>query len=73
MENKHDPMKNRENINVPTAEFYGQIIDSLEDYSILTLDNEFNINSWSSGSTNIFGYEPVQTERSWVLLKFCVT
>lgn len=42
---------------VLTAEFYSQIIDSLQDYSIFTLDNEFKINSWSSGSTKIFGYE----------------
>lgn len=42
---------------VPTAEFYSQIIDSLQDYSILTLDNEFIINSWSSGAEKIFGYE----------------
>lgn len=42
---------------VPTAEFYSQIIDSLQDYSILTLDNDFIINSWSSGAEKIFGYE----------------
>lgn len=42
---------------IPTAEFYSQIIDSLQDYSIFTLDNEFIINSWSLGSTKIFGYE----------------
>ena len=42
---------------IPTAEFYSQIIDSLQDYSIFTLDEQFNINSWSSGSTKIFGYE----------------
>lgn len=42
---------------IPTTEFYSQIIDSLQDYSILTLDNDFKINSWSSGSTKIFGYE----------------
>lgn len=42
---------------VPTANFYSQIIDSLHDYSIFTLDNELNINSWSSGSVKIFGYE----------------
>jgi two-component system CheB/CheR fusion protein len=41
---------------IPSAEFYSQIIDSLEDYSIITLDNELKINSWSSGSTNIFQY-----------------
>lgn len=43
---------------IPTSEFYSQIIDSLQDYSILTLDNELKINSWSSGSVAIFGYEP---------------
>jgi len=43
---------------IPSSEFYGQIIDSLQDYSILTLDNELKINSWSAGSVSIFGYEP---------------
>jgi PAS domain S-box-containing protein len=51
-----DP-KVRKNKYVPAAEFYSQIIDSLQDYSIFTLDIEFNINSWSSGSKTIFGYE----------------
>lgn len=41
---------------VPTTEFYSQVIDSLHDYSIFTLDMDFNINSWSSGSEKIFGY-----------------
>lgn len=57
MENKKDHPKVLKNKYVPTAEFYSQIIDSLQDYSIFTLDLEFNINSWSSGSTKIFGYE----------------
>lgn len=42
---------------IPSAEFYSQIIDSLQDYSIFTLDKELIINSWSSGSSKIFGYE----------------
>ncbi|HEY3369754.1 MAG TPA: PAS domain-containing sensor histidine kinase [Prolixibacteraceae bacterium] len=42
---------------IPSAEFYSQIIDSLQDYSIFTMNTELIINSWSSGSTNIFGYE----------------
>ncbi len=42
---------------IPTAEFYSQLIDSLEDYSIFTLDTDLLINSWSSGSAKIFGYE----------------
>jgi two-component system CheB/CheR fusion protein len=42
---------------IPTSEFYSQIIDSLDDYSIFTLDNDLMINSWSSGAALIFGYE----------------
>ena len=57
METKQGSPKILRNNYIPTAEFYSQIIDSLQDYSIFTLDKEFNINSWNSGSTKIFGYE----------------
>lgn len=57
MVNSQGSTKILKNKYIPTAEFYSQIIDSLQDYSIFTLDKEFNINSWSSGSTKIFGYE----------------
>jgi PAS domain S-box-containing protein len=57
MEQKQDNQKILKNRYIPTTEFYSQIIDSLQDYSIFTLDNDYNINSWSSGSTKIFGYE----------------
>lgn len=57
MQNKPDIPKVTSKRYIPTAEFYSQIIDSLQDYSIFTIDNEFIINSWSSGSTKIFGYE----------------
>ena len=57
MENNIDNPKILKNKYIPTAEFYSQIIDSLQDYSIFTLDKDFVINSWSSGSTKIFGYE----------------
>ncbi len=57
MENKQDKTKILKDRYIPTSEFYSQIIDSLQDYSIFTLDKDFNINSWSSGSTKIFGYE----------------
>lgn len=42
---------------IPTAEFYSQVIDSLLDYSIFTMDTELIINSWNSGATGIFQYE----------------
>lgn len=57
MEKNNDNSKILKNNYIPTKEFYSQIIDSLQDYSIFTLDNDFTINSWSSGSTKIFGYE----------------
>ena len=57
MENKQDKPKILRSKYIPTTEFYSQIIDSLQDYSIFTLNNEFKINSWSAGSEKIFGYE----------------
>ncbi|MEO7530719.1 MAG: PAS domain-containing sensor histidine kinase [Sediminibacterium sp.] len=42
---------------IPTSEFYSQVIDSLQDYSIFTLDNDLRINSWNSGAAKIFHYE----------------
>lgn len=45
------------NLYVPTTEFYSQVIDSLQDYSIFTLNKDQIINSWSSGSEKIFGYK----------------
>lgn len=57
MENKPENSKILKNKYIPTSEFYSQIIDSLQDYSIITLDKDFVINSWSSGATKIFGYE----------------
>ncbi|MBC7641299.1 MAG: PAS domain-containing sensor histidine kinase [Flavobacterium sp.] len=41
---------------IPTNEFYSLVLDSLQDYSVFTLDTDFVINSWNSGATNIFGY-----------------
>jgi PAS domain S-box-containing protein len=57
MENKQEQPKFLKKRYIPTAEFYSQIIDSLQDYSIFTIDKDYIINSWSSGSTKIFGYE----------------
>jgi len=57
MEKKPEINKTLKDKYIPTSEFYSQIIDSLQDYSILTLDKKLNINSWSSGSTKIFGYD----------------
>ena len=56
METNQGKPKILKNKYIPTAEFYSQVIDSLQDYSIITLDNDFIINSWSSGATKIFGY-----------------
>jgi PAS domain S-box-containing protein len=61
MDNKQPNTKTLQNYYIPTAEFYSQIIDSLYDYSIFTLDTALNINSWSVGSSRIFGYETEET------------
>ncbi len=53
-ESKSKVLKNQY---IPTAEFYSQIIDSLQDYSIFTVDPDLVINSWNSGATKIFQYE----------------
>jgi PAS domain S-box-containing protein len=42
---------------IPPPEIYSQIVDSLQDYSIFTMNNRLLINSWSNGSSAIFGYE----------------
>ncbi|MCD6010412.1 MAG: hypothetical protein K0Q79_274 [Flavipsychrobacter sp.] len=57
MQNEQNNSKMLRSSYIPTAEFYSQIIDSLQDYSIFTLNNDLLINSWSSGSVKIFGYE----------------
>lgn len=57
METEQKKIKTPKGKFTPTTEFYAKVIDSLQDYSIFTLDNELNINSWNSGSTKIFGYE----------------
>src|ERR1035437_7763709 len=57
MKNEVQTKKVSKNLYIPTAEFYSQVIDSLQDYSIFTLDKELTINSWNSGATKIFQYE----------------
>ena len=57
MKNEQTIPKILRNQYIPTAEFYSQIIDSLQDYSIFTLDTDLIINSWNSGATKIFQYE----------------
>ncbi len=57
MNDEQNNSKNLKNRYMPTAEFYSQVIDSLQDYSIFTLDTDLMINSWNSGATKIFQYE----------------
>jgi two-component system CheB/CheR fusion protein len=54
---QNDPIKSLKNQYIPTAEFYSQVIDSLQDYSIFTVDNDLVINSWNSGAQKIFQYD----------------
>ena len=57
MKNEQNKPKVLKNQYIPTAEFYSQVIDSLQDYSIFTVDTDLVINSWNSGATTIFQYE----------------
>lgn len=57
MEEEQNNRKVLKNQYIPTAEFYSQVIDSLQDYSIFTVDTDLVINSWNSGATKIFQYE----------------
>lgn len=57
MKSEKEAPKILKNQYIPSAEFYSQILDSLQDYSVFTVDKDLIINSWSAGSVNIFGYE----------------
>jgi PAS domain S-box-containing protein len=56
MENKKAKFKVLEGQHVLSAEFFSQVVDSMPDYSIFTVDNDSKINSWSSGSPQLFQY-----------------
>jgi len=56
MENGKSKIKVLEGQHLLSAEFFSQVVDSLPDYSIFTVDNDLKINSWSSGSTQLFQY-----------------
>jgi two-component system CheB/CheR fusion protein len=57
MENEKSKLKVPEGQHILSAEFFSQVIDSMPDYSIFTVDNNLKINSWSSGSTQLFQYD----------------
>jgi PAS domain S-box-containing protein len=57
MENQKSKFKDLEGQHILSADFFSRVIDSLPDYSIFTVDKELKINSWSSGSTQLFQYE----------------
>src|SRR5665213_2749200 len=56
MENEKPESKGLQGEHILSAEFFSRVIDSLPDYSIFTVDKGLKINSWSSGSTQLFQY-----------------
>jgi len=56
MKNEKSKFRVLEGQHVLSSEFFSQVVDSLPDYSIFTVDNDLKINSWSSGSTQLFQY-----------------
>lgn len=57
MKDEQNNSQGLKNHYIPTAEFYSQVIDSLQDYSIFTMNTDLVINSWNSGAAKIFQYE----------------
>ena len=57
MKNEKSKFKVLEGQHELSSEFFSRVIDSMPDYSIFTVDKELKINSWSSGSTQLFQYE----------------
>ena len=56
MKNEKSKSKGLQGQHILSAEFFSRVVDSLPDYSIFTVDKELKINSWSSGSTQLFQY-----------------
>ncbi len=57
MDKKNTPSDRIQNNYIPTEAFYRQVIDSLDDYAVFTLNKDQIINSWNKGAFGIFGYE----------------
>jgi PAS domain S-box-containing protein len=48
-----------------SEDFFRQVLDSLEDYAVITTDKNGDINSWNSGAEKVLGYtEPEAIGRS---------
>jgi PAS domain S-box-containing protein len=39
-----------------SEDFFKQVLESLEDYAVVTTDTNGDINSWNSGAENVLGY-----------------
>lgn len=40
-----------------SEDFFRQVLDSLEDYAVITTDKNGDINSWNSGAQHVLGYD----------------
>jgi PAS domain S-box-containing protein len=43
-----------------SEDFFKQVLESLEDYAVVTTDKNGDINSWNSGAENVLGYTEVE-------------
>lgn len=43
-----------------SEDFFHQVLDSLEDYAIITTDKNGDINSWNSGAQRVLGYTELE-------------
>lgn len=58
MDKSQQEIKLPDNRYIALPEFYSLVMNSLQDYSIITMDKNMVINCWCAGSTNVFGYLP---------------
>lgn len=47
----------KDSIDIYNADFFQQLVDSLDDYAIFTTDVKGSINSWNSGAERVLGYK----------------
>ncbi|OOQ58512.1 PAS domain-containing protein [Mucilaginibacter pedocola] len=43
-----------------SEDFFHQVLESLEDYAVVTTDKNGDINSWNSGAEKVLGYKEVE-------------
>jgi two-component system CheB/CheR fusion protein len=70
MKTSHVEIKLPDDQFIRMEDFYPLVINSLQDYSIITTDRNLMINCWCAGSVKIFGYTPQEALGKHISLIF---